>query len=202
MYLPSSNGEAPVSEETERPTLHRNGGGILALTNTRLRTLTPIAALAVGLLSTWIALDSAMTAPAPLAVRGKPQPGERHAVVMDGMRFSVTSVRWEGELLEIICCSEFLSVKGGYPGRIKWAFLHPWSAHHVLYWDSRGGKIDHEDRLEYFHDRKFLAEQTQSECHTFTLSVPREARWFAVQYGTCPELMGKVVIPPRPKPSP
>src|SRR5947209_18140005 len=102
------------------------------------------------------------------------------------MRFSVQSMKWQQQGLEVTFCSEFVRRNGGYPGRSRWAFLHPWFGLYVLYWDAAGAKLPAEVSVDCLHDPDFVFGKVQQERQLFRIEPPPEAYFLAVQIGTSP----------------
>lgn len=125
----------------------------------------------------------------PKATAEPPGLGERSAVVIDGLRFSITSLKWEAGLLEVNYCMEFV-------GPRRWGFPRPWFSLDVVFWDPKGDKIDHSLSVNRIHDMGFILGKQNKDCHSFSVQTPGQARYIAVEYGTCSTL--KVPMPAQP----
>jgi hypothetical protein len=124
-----------------------------------------------------------------------PSIDEQSAVVVDGLRLSLHSIVPREHDLRFVFCAEFVRCEGTYPGRARWAFLHPWSALHVIYYDAAGRRLGPKIYVDYLHDPAFVSGRVQRESVTLEAKCPAGADSVSVQYGASPWHTTRVAIP-------
>jgi len=123
---------------------------------------------------------------------------EKSAIEVKGLQFSIQSLIWRNNLLEVTFRCEFLPRNGLFPGRGHWGFLHAWCALHQVFFNAAGAQIPPDDFLiGFLHNPDFVREKVNTECVTFVTIVPEGAHFISVEYGSSRYFTKMVLIPPR-----
>jgi hypothetical protein len=106
-----------------------------------------------------------------------PNVAEDSAVVLDGERLWIDSLKWDGPKLHLVCCREHVGAE-----EFLCLFERPWGYCYCLFWDDRGVKLPYEASVCYMH-KMFVVRGVQNKNRIpMTVEVPRGATKVSVRF--------------------
>jgi hypothetical protein len=164
--------------------------------NSRSPAILALFSLTSSLMIVCLELPSASNSDLAKACRVNPL-DERSALVIDGLRSSVQSMKWQSRVLEFTFCQKFLKGPNGTSLRWKWVIDRAGAVIYCLFWDHKGAALDEKVELNYVHPPLFLLDRIDNECVTLRVHVPAAARYIAIRRGVEPWHTKRVSLPLR-----